>query len=320
MSKTLIIRKEDIERVVAQMPENTSNARAYFKQSVNKNSTHISAAELKKEYGNVPVVVRGDTGIVPKHGVDVTDIVPMAIEIDDKISAVAMDEIERATDMGAQQIKDEYLNQHAEMVRNTINALCCQAHKGAIDYMMKAGSGFERYQVNYGTVKTLSDASAVAYSKLTMGDAVKYMAKIRKLVTDQGVGGPGEFIAGSEIYAKFVDLLTDAKLSDNIKEGFLLIGPYKVLEDNDSYVDYSTKGVKTTKSVCGDFDLLYRATNAGQKLVYLRLDDTVQKEAVPIYSFTEKGEGQRGDRIYTKSKPFPLINVKGLAYATFKNE
>ena len=41
---------------------------------------------------------------------------------------------------------------------------------------------------------------------------------------------------------------------------------------------------------------------------------------VPIYSFSEKGEGQRGLRLYTKSKPFPLVNVKGLAYASFAAE
>ena len=45
---TITIKSEDIERVLAAKPENTSNARAYFKQTKLKNSTHISAAELKK--------------------------------------------------------------------------------------------------------------------------------------------------------------------------------------------------------------------------------------------------------------------------------
>ena len=76
---SITIKSEDIERVLAAKPDNTSNARAYFKQTKLKNSTHIAAAELKREYGNVPVIVRGDNGIVPKHGVDATDIVPMPI-------------------------------------------------------------------------------------------------------------------------------------------------------------------------------------------------------------------------------------------------
>ena len=48
---SITIKNEDIERVMAAKPENTSNARAYFKQTKLKNSTHISAAELKKEWG-----------------------------------------------------------------------------------------------------------------------------------------------------------------------------------------------------------------------------------------------------------------------------
>ena len=99
-AKTITIRREDIERVVGQMPDNTSLARNYFGAGKMKNSTHISAASLKREYGNVPVVVRGDTGIVPKHGMDVTDIVPMPIEIDDKLRATEMDEYERASGEG----------------------------------------------------------------------------------------------------------------------------------------------------------------------------------------------------------------------------
>ena len=189
---TLSIKSEDIERVVAAQPENISNARGYFKQVKLKNSTHIASAELKREYGNVPVIVRGDTGVTPKHGADVTDIVPMPIEIDDKISAVDIDELGRATDLGTNQIVDSYLEQHADMVRNTINALCCQAHKGSIDYMMKSGSGFERYQVNYGTVKNVTFSEKV--SQLTLGLAVQKLSAIRKLTVDQGVGGPGEFI------------------------------------------------------------------------------------------------------------------------------
>lgn len=307
----IIIRAEDIERVIAAKPENTSNGRAYFKQTKLKNSTHISAAELKKEYGNVPVVVRGDTGITPKHGVDVSDIVPMPIEIDDKISAVDMDELSRATDMGVNQIVDDYLEQHADMVTNTINALCCQAHKGTIDYMMKTGSGFERYQVNYGTVKSKNFQTQLA--NLTLGQAIKDLNDIRALCTSQGVGGPGEFIASTEVYAKYIDLLTAAQQSDNVKDGWLQVGPHKVLEDNDSYVDIAKNGTKSTKSICDTKEIVYRALNAGQKLCFLRLDDVVQHNAVPIYSFTELGEGQRGTRLYTKSKPFPLVNVKGLA-------
>lgn len=311
---SITIKSEDIERVMAAKPENTSNARAYFKQTKLKNSTHISAAELKKEYGNVPVIVRGDNGIVPKHGVDATDIVPMPIEIDDKISAVDMDELERATDQGVNQIVDEYLDQHSDMVRETTNALCCQAHRGKIDYMMKSGGELIRYKVDYGDVTKLTLEESLA--GLTRGQAIAILTKMAQQAKKNGVGGPGEFVAGAKVYEKFVDLLTKAELDSQIKDESLNMGSFKVIMDNDSYTDIEN-GTKVTKSLCGDYEIVYRALNAGQKLCFLRLDDVVQRSAVPVYSFTVKGEDQRGTKLYTKSKPFPLINTKGIVWAEF---
>ena len=311
---TITIKSEDIERVLAAKPENTSNARAYFKQTKLKNSTHISAAELKKEYGNVPVIVRGDNGIVPKHGVDATDIVPMPIEIDDKISAVDMDELERATDMGVNQIVDEYLDQHSDMVRETTNALCCQAHRGKIDYMMKSGGETIRYKVDYGDVTEIDLTENLV--SLTRGQAIAVLTKMAQQAKKNGVGGPGEFVAGAKVYEKFVDLLTKAELDSQIKDESLNMGSFKVIMDNDSYTDI-VSGNKVTKSLCGDYEIVYRALNAGQKLCFLRLDDVVQRSTVPVYSFTVKGDDQRGTKLYTKSKPFPLINTKGIVWAKF---
>ena len=172
--------------------------------------------------------------------------------------------------------------------------------------------------MNYGTVEKVSFTRKI--SQLTLGLAVQNLSAIKQLTVDQGVGGPGEFVACAAFYAKMIDLLAAANKTESVKDGWLQIGPYKVLEDNDSYVDTAKNGTKTTKGICGAREVVYRALNAGQKLCYLRLDDVVQKAAVPIYSFTEKESGQRGMKLYTKSKPFPLVNVKGLAYGTFAAE
>ena len=316
--KAIIIRPEDSERVVGQLPDNNSLARRYFGNGELKNSTHISAVELKAEYGNVPVIVRGDNGVVPMHGADVSSIVPMPIEIDDKITAVQEDELSRATGEARNQIIDEYLQQHALMVRNTTNALCCQAHKGKIDYMMKSAEGLIRYQVSYGNVKKITFPKTLASA--TYADCIKYLTQLKSECAKNGVGGPGEFVASSSVYARFAEIVTAAKVAANIKEDYILIGTYKVYEDNDSYVDKDASGNKVHKTLCDTNEIVYRALNAGQKLKYLRLDDVVQKAAVPIYQFTEVGEGQRGTKIYTKSKPFPLVNTKGIAWGEFKEQ
>lgn len=314
--KAIIIKPQDTQRIVGQAVENTSLAAAYFKNRPLHNSTHISASDVKKEYGNVPVVLRGDSGVRPKHGVSVSDIVPMPIEIDDTIRATEMDEYERATDEGKNQIIDKYLAEHFEMVRATINALCCQAHRGYINYMMKSGSDLVRYQVSYGDVQQI--AFGVYLGKLSISKAVFDLTKLRKLVT-RGVGGPVEFVAAEDVFARYVELLEKAEKKDSIGDGYLMMGPFKVYQDNDSYVDI-VDGAKVTKSLCEPGEIVCRAVNAGQKLPFCKLDDTVQREAVPFYSFTEEVSGQRGTAIFSKSKPFPLPNLKAIAWGHYEIE
>jgi hypothetical protein len=62
---------------------------------------------------------------------------------------------------------------------------------------------------------------------------------------------------------------------------------------------------------------MIRAENAGQSLPYCKIDDVVLREAVPFYSFTKDRTDQRGTDIFSKSKPFPLVNVRGIKILQF---
>jgi hypothetical protein len=62
---------------------------------------------------------------------------------------------------------------------------------------------------------------------------------------------------------------------------------------------------------------MVRATDAGQSLPYCKIDDVVMREAVPFYAFTRDRPDQRGTDIFVKSKPFPLINTRGIVIMEF---
>lgn len=317
------ILQADIVRMQATKPENTSLAAAYFKQRPMHNSTHIAASKIKKETGNIPVVGRGGPGVRPKHGAETMLIEPMPIEIDDTISAVELDEYERSTDMGKNQIIDEFTGEHYDMVRETMNALCCQAHHGKIDYMMKTESGLQRYVVEYGTAEQIA-AMTIAFSKklsaLKYSDAVNYLSKLAQKVKTNGVGGPVEFIAAGNVYSAFVELANKNNSNNAIDGEFVKIGKFKVYEDNDSYIDLDSNGNKVTKSLCEPGTICCRALNAGQSIPFCKIDDTVQQNAVPFYTFTVERNDHRGTDIYSKSKPFPIVNIKGIAWGTFEAE
>lgn len=288
------ILQQDIVRMQATKPENTSLAAAYFKSRPMHNSTQIAASKIKRETGNIPVVGRGGPGVRPKHGAETIMIEPMPIEIDDTISAVEMDNYERATEMGKNQIIDEFTGEHYDMVRETMNALCCQAHRGKIDYMMKTESGLQRYVVEYGTDEEIS---AMQHSFSKSLSSVKYNEVVLYL-------------------SQLVDLVTKQNAQFQISGDSVQIGKFKVLQDNDSYIDI-VDGKKVVKSLCGSGEICARAVNAGQSMPFCKLDDSVQQNAVAFYTFSVERNDHRGTDIYSKSRPFPIVNIKGIVWGKF---
>ena len=292
-----VIKQEDIVRMQATKPENTSLAAAYFKQRPMHNSTHIAANKIKKETGNIPVVGRGGPGVRPKHGAENILIEPMPIEIDDTLGAVEMDNYERATALGKNQIIDEITGQHYDMVRETMNALCCQAHHGKIDYMMKTESGLQRYVVEYGTaaeIQAMTIASGKKLSTLKYNEAVLFLSKLAQKIKSNGVGGPVEFIAAGDVFGAFVALANKNNANNAIDGDFVKIGKFKIFEDNDSYIDIDENGNKVAKSLCERGTICCRAVNAGQSMPFCRIDDTVQQNAVPFYTFSVERTDHRG--------------------------
>lgn len=316
MPPKIIIKESDIARMTAQQPENTSLARRYFSKVSMHPSTLVANSRIKKETGNIPVVGRGGPGVRPKHGLESQYTSPMPVEIDDTLSAVEMDEYERLDNRGKQQVLDEYTAEHFAQVRETVNALCCQALRGKIDYMMKSSGAPTRYVVDYGTMRTISFPKML--DKIKYVDAVKDLSDMAKAVRRNGVGGNVEFVAAGDVYGRFVEILAaNNTTSDQNKGDHLLIGPHKVYQDNDIYFDTDENGNKVEKSLCKPGEICCRALNAGQSLLYCKLDNTVQRSAVAFYSFAKERDDQRGTDLYSKSKPFPLVNVKGVVWGKY---
>ncbi|MCL2808636.1 MAG: major capsid protein [Treponema sp.] len=312
----IIIKPNDIERIIAANAPEELNAMNYFSNRPLKNSTHIAVAELEAEYGNVPVIKRGALGVRPESGISVKVIEPMPIEIDDTFTAVEIDDYERATDTGKQQMIDDKISNHLRVVRSTTRALCAQAHRGNIDYMMQAGTAMSRYLVDYGDIKGIPLPDTL--NNLTIARVVVILQQQTLAIRDQGIGGAIEFIASLEVFQAIV------KAGENQKSYTIVPGPgkvsvagFEILVDNDSWIDIDSNGVKTTKYMVEPLEIMARAVNAGQKLPYLRLDDVVMPYAVPFYAFTKARTDQRGEDLYVKSKPFPLINRKGIVFAKF---
>ncbi|MDR2049075.1 MAG: major capsid protein [Treponema sp.] len=316
MPRSVIITPADIERVVAENPPVSSNALDYFKRRPLKNSAYIAVRDILQEIGNIPVIRRGDTGVRPVSQSGVNLIEPMPIEIDDTFSAVELEEYERSSQTGKQQLVQEKLQQHLTLVRATTKALCVQALWGAIDYMMQAGTALVRYQVSYGTVEVIDNAKTLA--NLSVGDLIAAVNSGIQAMAANQVGGPVDIVAAADLFAVIANLVASQKaFNAAVYPGYVDLGGFRIKLDNDSYVDQAPNGTKTTKTLCGPRQLMIRAENAGQSLPYCKIDDVVLREAVPFYSFTKDRTDQRGTDVFSKSKPFPLVNVRGVKIIQF---
>jgi hypothetical protein len=311
-----MIKPDDIERVIGANAPEESNAMNYFSNRPLKNSTHIMVQELEQEYGNVPVIKRGGLGVRPETGMSAKIIEPMPIEIDDTFSAVEVDDYERASDQGKQQMIDDRISGHLRVVRATTRALCAQAHRGTIDYMMQAGTKMSRYEVGYGDVHGISLPDGL--TGLTIAKAIEILNKLTTVIRDNAIGGPIEFVASTDVFTAINSAAANQKLYTVVPgPGKISIAGFDILLDNDTWFDIDENGSQTRKSMVEPLELMARAANAGQKLVYLKLDDVVMNQAVPFYAFTKVRTDQRGEDLFVKSKPFPLINRKGIAFAKF---
>ena len=312
----IVIRPQDIERIIAANAPEESNAMNYFSNRPLKNSTRIAKAEIEAEYGNVPVIKRGGLGVRPESSMSATSIEPMPIEIDDTFTAVEVDDYERATDMGKQQIIDERIEKHLRVVRATTRALCAQAHRGGINYMMQAGTTLSRYEVDYGAITGITRAESL--SSLTIAQVIIVLNALVAEIRAKGIGGPVEFIAPPDVFSAIVGAGANQKaFSVTTGPGKIGVAGFEVLLDNDSWIDIDDSGDRSTKTMLEPLELMARATNAGQKLLYMKLDDMVMNQAVPFYSFAKVRPDQRGEDLFVKSKPFPLINRKGIVIAKF---
>jgi len=312
----VIIKPQDVERIIAANAPEESNAMNYFTNRPLKNSTHITVQELEQEFGNVPVILRGGVGVRPETGMSVKSIEPMPIEIDDIFTAVEVDDYERATDQGKQQMIDERIAGHLRVVRATTRALCAQAHRGTINYMMQAGTKMSRYKVEYGNIRGITLSEALA--GLTIAKVIEVLNKLTTAIRDNAIGGPIQFIAASDVFTAINNAAAVQHQYIVVPgPGKISVAGFEILLDNDTWFDIDESGVQTKDSMVKPLELMARAVNAGQKLPYLKLDDVVMNQAVPFYAFTKVRSDQRGEDLFVKSKPFPLINHKGIAIAKF---
>jgi hypothetical protein len=312
----VIIRPEDIEREVNAVPAIETNASVIFANHPLRNTTQIAIDEIERELGNIPVVRRGSNGVRPMSESSLLSIEPQPIEIDDTFTAVEVDEYERSTDLGKQQLIDEKSAAHIQVVRSTMRALAAQSLRGTIDYMMQAGASMVRYQVDYGDVPGIQFSDTV--TQIDIAKLIVQLQSIAQRIRDNGYGGPIRYIASSDVYITIINAAANQKqFAIGTGEGYIDVSGFRVYADNDTWTDIDSTGAAISRSLMQPGEIMGVAMDAGHKMPFYKIDDVVMRQAIPVYIFTKIREDQRGENLYVKSKPFPMPKRRAICFGKY---
>ncbi len=300
--------------VVTSLPKpQTPLTDLFFPQGKRKQKTSplIAVSDIQNETGAVPVVVRGtksfsvDSG---KKSINPIEVQPLSMN-----TFVSGADLNSLIAMGAVDTVQAKLAEAVENLRDrtatSTEILVAQSLSGKIEYPASVeGGGTDTYVVEIGTPQ------AVAGSKLTssssLGDLLNLLEA--QFVAQQQTGAASDvrFLTGGDVYAKIIDLITNATGTVPVQWtdfGCVLYGKYKIMPMS---ATYALPGkTEVTEVVDAKSIQTVDLANTG-KLFYAALDELDAKlRPLPFFASYEKLTDPSGIKVLSASKPLPAFAV-----------
>lgn len=280
---------------------------------------HISKKTIFEHSGNVPLVKRGSASIGVHDGDESADLFePQPIAINTVIKAKDFIDLHHiGSTSSIEAWVGEKLSSLRDRVFNTIEALCCQALTGEINYAIKIYEGdLGNFKVNFGSL-----VPASAYAGFVGGWGTASLETIFKdLLTLQNAirlktryGAKIGILAGKTAFYTLLGKLTTVNTSTAINlrvEGNSLYLNGITIEymGDAGYTDLATTNYV---QAIADDDILMFAEDAPFIMNYLAIDDFDAMEgarlvARPFFPKQIKQDDPSGYKLLVQSKPFPM--------------
>ncbi len=204
--------------------------------------------------------------------------------------------------------------------RATAEALCIQALTGKITYpLYQGGQPAGTYTVDYGTIGDLSAKVTKKYDAagVKVSDIVKGIPEILAGLKARGVDANDVlFLVGYDVYAALCDIVgaqTNSSLMGLGLDGISIGGGIKFTLLNATYTNLKTKA---EVPVIPAKHMLIVDRQSGSKLLYAALDSMdAGLQAMPFFVSEDMSRDPPGIKLLGESKPFPIVNVRGIAKA-----
>lgn len=309
-----------IAKTLASLPPlNTPVMDLIYPESVRVNHPLpvIGIDEISAAIKNVPVVKRG-TPAVPIEGesVSITYIEAQPVETELFIDAASLNNLKLLREEGVQQYIDNRIDRMRRAIRKTSEALSAQSLTGAISYPMKTKTGWDTYNISFGS--TLEFIPAKTWDQATLEEILKDLIDISTLIIEQGFGSRVEFLVGRDVYSRVASLVLNIQNSSavtaRITPDGIQVASFTLRLFNGTYVNPQTG---ETIPVVAPNKVCAVAVDAPFAFYYLAIDDL---EAgllpMPFYASVERKKNPSGVEIIGKSKPLPVPVPKAICWAS----
>lgn len=300
-------------------PLNTPVMDLIYPESVRTNHPLpvIGVDEITAVIKNVPVVKRGSPAVsIDGGGESITYIEVQPVDTETFIDAAALNNLKLLKEEGIQQYIQNRIDRMRKTVRKTSEALSAQSLTGAISYPMKTKSGWDSYNINFGS--TLEYMPAKTWDTATLEEMLLDLINISTLIIEQGFGSKVEFLVGKDVFvkaaSKVLALQDGGTVAAKITPDGIQVASFTLRLFSGTYLNPQTGASTATvdaKKICAV------AVDAPFAFYYLAIDDIdAGLLPMPFYASPEKKKNPSGIEVVGKSKPLPVPVPKAICWAT----
>lgn len=273
---------------------------------------------LKQIVRAMPVVRRGAPSIPATKETGTTAMYePLPIRPNVTVTGVELNNLKLLGQTSKEQWAQNKTDHLRRIVRATTEALACVALSGKIIWPVQLdGAGWETWEINYGTPSSITPANLWDAEKSGIKDVFETLDAMKEAIEDNGYGNI-VYWAGKKAYSTLLVLAeafkSTAQMSVRVTEQGIDIAGFFVQRRSERHRNPKTGEMVPTVP---DNEVKAISLDAGFLMPYCAVDDLdANLQAMPLFIKPLEMKDPSGVKLIAESKPFPIVNVDGIAKA-----
>ncbi len=282
----------------------------------------LRADEYTDILQTAPLVRRGGMPVQVKSGTGSRAIYePFSLNPMDQVTGAELNDMKLLDNTSLKAWQAAKTDKLRRVIRTSTEGMCAAALSGTLTWPTAIEGGYEEYQVDFGTPLSHTAAKKLSTQGAGIVDLLNILRGLKQKLAGRGYGSKTVIWAGSTVFSKIMaialNFTSDAEIKVQVHaqvvEGGINVGGYLIREMAETY---TPPGGTATPKVAAD-KLVMVALDAGHSLPYCAIDDLDGNlQALPFFIKPVKTDIPSGYSLVAESKPFPLVNVNGIATCT----